>query len=120
MAKGATINLLPTVLNLAIYSGDGLRLRLIVKDSAQAPVPLGPLSISSQIRQTRADADPKATFGVDLTDEASGIAIISLTGEQTASLANFNGVWDVQWKPIDAEPRTILQGSLTCESDVTR
>src|SRR4051812_32716250 len=120
MAKGATINLLPTVLNLSIYSGDGLNLRLTVKDSGQVAVPLGPDSISSQIRQTRTDAAPKATFSVDLTNEAIGIVILSLTGEQTAALAQFNGVWDVQWQPAGSEPRTILQGSVTCETDVTR
>lgn len=120
MAKGATINLLPTVLNLSLYSGDGVRLRLTVKDSAAAPLPLGPGSITSQIRQTRADATPVATFDVDLTDEATGIVILSLTGEQTAALANFKGVWDVQWQPAETEPRTILQGNVTCETDVTR
>jgi hypothetical protein len=51
--------------------------------------------------------------------------MISLTGDQTASLMTvngnqFKGAWDVQWTPENVEPVTLLQGNVTCDEDVTR
>jgi hypothetical protein len=117
------ISLLPSQLDLDLYAGDGVALRLAVTDSSAQPMPLTG-AITAQVRKTRTDPDPAADWAADLADGVDGIVVISLTGDQTAALVNgsdkFAGVWDVQWQAIDAEPVTLIQGIVTCQSDVTR
>jgi hypothetical protein len=121
------INLSPQVLDLIFYAGDGANFRLLVKDSNGDPVPLTG-SINAQIRMARYAADPpNAEFNVDMTQADQGIIILSLTGEQTADLMEyqvntkkFSGVWDVQWTPDNSEPRTLVQGKVECNHDVSR
>ena len=120
------ISLLPETLDLKIYGGDGVRLRLVVTSPDGQPVNLTG-EIAAEIRESRINPTSKATFAVEITDAAGGIAYISLTGDQTAALhglpspiERFTGVWDVQWTPDGAEPVTILQGSVESSLDVTR
>jgi hypothetical protein len=117
------ISLLPTALDLELYAGDGVALRLAVTDTSQQPMQLTG-EITAQIRKARTDADSAADWAADLADGDNGIVIISLTGDQTAALMNgsdkFTGVWDVQWQATDAEPVTLIQGAVSCQSDVTR
>lgn len=72
-----------------------------------------------------ADDPPAAEFAADLADAATGVVLLKLTGAQTAALVNgsgapFAGVYDVQWHATGSEPVTLIQGGVTCESDVTR
>ena len=120
------ISLLPETLDLKIYGGDGVRLKLIVSNGVGDPINLAG-TIAAEIRESRVNPTAKATFAVDITDAAGGIAYISLTGAQTASLhgspnplERFTGVWDVQWTPQGDEPVTILQGAVESSLDVTR
>jgi hypothetical protein len=96
-----------------------------VRDTASPPQPLDLTGgVAAQIRQHRDDDDPLQSFTVDLTDGASGVVVLHLTGEQTAGLVNgagtFKGVYDVEWTPAGSEPVTLVQGEVTCELDVTR
>ncbi len=122
------IDLQPEVLDLQLYAGDGVEFRLICTDKAGAPVDLNG-TVKAQIRLTRLAADPPlATFNTNVTDAYLGIVVLSLTGAQTAALANdssasagkFNGVWDIQWTPSGKQPRTLCQGKVECVTDVTR
>lgn len=119
------IDLSPQVLDLKLYSGDGVRFRVIVTDKNNDPVPLTG-TMEAQIRDKRGETDTaEAEFSVDLTDAADGIAVFSLTGEQTRALTDqnektFKGVWDCQWTPSGSEPRTFCQGKVECDVDVTR
>lgn len=117
-----SINLEPQTLDLTLYAGDGVIFRLVVTDNDNQPVPLTG-TIDAQIRLTRTTADPPAAeFAVDLTDADTGIVLLSLTGEQTHTLASskkFSGVWDLQWTPVGAEPRSLVQGKVECVLDVT-
>jgi hypothetical protein len=121
----AKINLLPEVLDLALYAGDGVKLRLICKDGNGDPIDVNG-TIRAQIRQTRPDTDPLVSFAVNAVDAYLGIIVISLTGAQTQSLLNgsatgkFAGVWDVEWDSSGEEPRTLVQGSVECVADVSR
>lgn len=117
------IDLSPAVIDLVLYAGDGVSFRLVVKDGDEVPVPLTG-SMIAEIRVKRPDPDPaSAEFAIDLTDAADGIVRLSLTGEQTQALAptkDFKGVWDIQWTPDGAQPRTFCQGKVECGVDVSR
>ena len=123
-----TINLQPEVLDLILYAGDGVSFKMIITNGANAPIDISG-SISAQIRLQRLDPDPPVvSFGVNMVDAYQGIVRLSLTGDQTADLSQhpsakegkFLGVWDVQWTPSGAEPRTLCQGKIECGIDVTR
>lgn len=123
---GQTLNFRPTILNLLLYAGDGLSIKLTCKDKAGNPIDING-SITAQIRLDRIHPDdpPLASFTVSLVDAYLGIIALSLTGAQSLSLleegANkFTGVWDVQWTPDQLQIRTLVQGSVECVADVTR
>lgn len=119
-----TVDLTPQQLDLKLYSGDGVRLPVTITDKNDDPVDLTTGTIKVQIRLKRGiDTPAEAEFSVDLTDGVDGVAIISLTGTQTHDLApvkNFKGVWDFQWTASGAQPRTLIQGKVECDVDVTR
>ena len=126
----ANITLQPQILDLALYAGDGVAFRLICTDSVEAPVDVTG-TVEAQVRVDRVAPDePIVEFAADLTEAAEGIVGLSLTGEQTQQLAvhtsvkpgsgKFVGVWDVQWTPTGLEPRTLCQGKVECNADVTR
>ncbi len=125
MAQTPTVSLLPRTVNLALYSGDGASVRLVVRGSDKQPLALTG-AVTAQIRKNRTDLDATAVFDVDMTDAADGVIVISLTAEQTGDLTeygmgkNFTGVWDAQWSPDGAEPVTLVQGIVQCTADVTR
>jgi hypothetical protein len=120
VARTPVISVVPAARDLALYAGDGVTIRLNVSESGQ-PLPLTGV-VTAQVRPSRTSATA-VDFGVDMTEAATGIVRLSLTGDQTASLASggtFKGSWDVQWHAPGAEPRTILQGAVSCVLDVTR
>jgi len=123
MSTPEKIDLTPQELDLVLYAGDGVRFPLVVTDSSDAPVPLTG-TIRAQIRQKHSDVSPKANFDVDMTDADTGTAILTLSGEDTQALVTsdkkFKGIWDVEWTPSDAQPRTLLQGKVECDPDATR
>jgi hypothetical protein len=122
------IDLQPEVLNLKLYAGDGISLRLTCKDKAGAPIDVTG-GVEAHIRVNRTDAaDPLAEFAANLVDAYLGVVVLTLTGAQTQDLIDdptgsdgkFEGVWDVQWTPSGGQPRTLCQGTVECVSDVTR
>lgn len=121
-----TLSYVPQVLDLDIYAGDGPVFTLNVKDPAGDAIPLTG-TMKAQIRLVRHAPDPPdAEFEVDLTDGATGVAILKLTGTQTEALfalavagKNYQGVWDLEWTPEGSEPVTLCQGKVECSADVT-
>lgn len=122
------INVQPQVLNLALYAGDGISIRLNCTNGAGAPVDMNG-TVKAQIRLQPITEDPPIVeFDANLTDAYLGIVVLSLTGDQTTELSEhasstagkFVGVWDVEWDSADSEPRTLCQGRVECVSDVTR
>lgn len=127
MTPAPPIDLVPESLDLKLYGGDGVELRLTVTNTIGDPIPLTG-AINAQIRSTRSNNAALATFATDLTDGATGIVILSLTGDQTEALhgsittpsEHFSGVWDVQWTPQGGQPVTIVMGAVDSQLDVTR
>lgn len=120
------INLMPTLWDLRLYAGDGFTIKLACLDTAGAPIDITG-TVAAQIRADRVHPTdtPLASFAASLVDAYLGIITLSLTSAQTQNLlANgvekFTGVWDVQWTPVDKEPRTLIQGVVECVADVTR
>lgn len=124
------ISIQPPVLDLLLYSGDGISFKLICTNDAEPPEPVNITGeIEAQIRVDRLSEDPAIVeFSSDLTDAATGEIVLSLTGDQTDDLiadpsvvkGKFTGVWDVQWTATGEEPRTLCQGKVECLADVTR
>lgn len=113
----------PQVLDLVLYAGDGTSFSLTVTDPDAVPVNLTGTMIA-QIRVEReAEDPPSAEFTIDLTDAATGVAVLELTGVETHALITtaekFVGVWDVQWTPDGGEPITLCQGKVECFPDVS-
>jgi hypothetical protein len=124
----AQINVQPQVLDLALYAGDGVSFRLKCTTPAGAPIDVTG-TVRAQVRLERLADDPAIVeFAADSVDAYLGIVVLSLTGDQTQDLSDhpssvggkFTGVWDVQWTPAGAEPRTLCQGKVECVTDVTR
>jgi hypothetical protein len=124
----ASINLQPDVLDLSLYAGDGVDLRMVCTDSKGDELDLSG-AVDAQIRIDRLDqVDPIAVFSVNTVDAYEGVVVLSLTGDQTRALSQdpsskqgvFSGVWDVQWTKVGAEPRTLCQGKVECVADVSR
>jgi len=123
---GQTIDFRPTIMDLLLYAGDGVNLRLTCKDTAGDLIDISG-SVTAQIRVDRLHpADPPLVdFNVSLVDAYLGVIGLILTGEQTLSLlgegqSKFTGVWDVQWTPPELQVRTLVQGIVECVADVTR
>ena len=124
------LSIQPSVLDLALYAGDGVSFRLICTDNADPPQPVDLTGdIQAQIRVDRSSTgDPVATFSADMDGANIGEITLSLTGEQTADLMDgtgvvkgkFTGVWDIQWTQAGGQPRTLCQGKVECVADVTR
>jgi hypothetical protein len=116
------ISYVPQVLNLSFYSGDGGSFRIVAKDGNDAAINLTG-TMRAQVRKTRTSPDPPdAIFSINLDDAADGIAVITITGEQTQLLAptsKYSGVWDLEWTPVGAEPMTLCQGTVECKPDVS-
>jgi hypothetical protein len=120
----ATINIRPSVLDLMLYAGDGVEFRLICTDSGKAPVDVSG-TVKAHVRTDRSsESSPIVEFTVGTVDAYQGIIVLSLSGEQTQQLVEekdpFVGVWDVEWEPANAQPRTLCQGKVECVADVTR
>ncbi len=84
-------------------------------------------TVTSQVRATKASADPLLTFAVTLGNQADltdgrGAVLLKLTAVQTASvpLATVAGVYDVQFSEPDADVFTYLEGNVLFTEDVTR
>lgn len=118
MAK--KISRLPETLDLALYAGDGVAIRLTLTDSANQPISATG-AMTAQIRASHSAPDVAAEFNAAPEDNA---IVISLTGEQTQALVpgeeKFEGVWDLQWTPENGQPTTLVRGKVTCDADVSR
>ena len=110
-------------MDIEIYAGDGVSITLNAANPNGTAMNLTG-TVIAQIVNERTDAAPMVSFTVDTTNAATGKLVLSLTGAQTATLLSgnldpFRGFWDVQWTGSGAQPLTLLQGTVTCDLDVS-
>ena len=105
------------VSTVAVYGGDSLTLEYRFKDALDAAVDVSAYTFTAQWRSTPG-GDSSVAFTVDDTDAATGIIILSMTGEQTASMRS-GGYFDLQGT-AGSTVRTFVKGKTTFESGVTR
>jgi hypothetical protein len=122
--NASQISVTPQRVDLTVYAGDGVTLRLTAVDAETGNKLNLTGEIGAQVKAHRSDTEPITEFVVDTAKAADGILDLSLSGEQTAALlsesSRFQGSWDVQWLADGEQPRTLVQGYLTCDLDVTR
>lgn len=118
------VSVIPQRIDLAVYAGDGVALRLTAVDSKTGDSLDLAGEIGAQVKASRSDTEPITEFAVNTNQAADGVLDLSLSGQQTAALltdsSRFKGSWDVQWLADGEQPRTLVQGNLTCVLDVTR
>jgi hypothetical protein len=112
-----TVSLIPKSLSLDLYAGDGVELQLTVDAPDGSPFDLTDGELLAEIKAKRADDDARMMFNSAVD---GNVVTLNLTGAQTAELGAFRGAWDCQWTPAAGEPRTLVQGGVTCQLDVTR
>lgn len=113
------ISALPEPVNLALYAGDDITLRVTVTDADGDPVDLTGATVESHVRATAA-GPLAAAFESQIDDPASGVAFIHLTPDATAQLPA-RAVWDVQASFNDgANVTTLAAGTVTVAAQVTR
>jgi len=113
------IDLTPAILDLDLYAGDGEDFQIEFLDGTQEPIDVSNYIWTAQIRKTRT-SDVAADLTIDTTDASTGIITIHISAEVTRGLPRTNQ-WDLQCVASGgSDPRTILQGTVTCTQDVTR
>jgi hypothetical protein len=117
-------SLIPQTADIALYAGDGATLRLTATDTQTGdPIDLTGI-ITAQIRTSRTDPEAAADFAVDTAGATQGTIELTLTAAQTTLLrtnnGHYRGYWDLQHTPPGQQPRTLIQGTISCHLDVTR
>lgn len=106
----------PATYDVQAYRGDGYALAVHLEVGG-APADVGDgTEYAAQWRPTLA-SDTHEDF--EITPTGPGVLRLTLTGEQTTRMA-ITGRWDLEHRPTDGEPRTLLAGRVTITRDVTR
>jgi hypothetical protein len=115
----------PAVISAAlpVYRGDAWSktLRFWADEVGGTPIDLTAFgtSFTAQVRYSATTAS-FTPFTVDDTDAATGVLVLSLTGDQTGALMNSTYHFDVQATGGALSPRTIITGTLSVTKDVTQ
>lgn len=110
-----TVDARPTTVNLKLYAGDDLHLKIIVLGDDGNLVDLTGVFARAQIRATTEDTEVIAEF-VGTVDDA---VYLQLDADDTALLPE-DAVWDCQLSFADLTTATIAAGSVTTAKEVTR
>ena len=108
------IDLRPAKEDILAYAGDTLPIRVTVADPDGLLVGA---TWAAQVRKKRADTEAAATFVVEV--ESDTVVTLTLSSEDTQALAGFKGEWDCQVS-YNGTKRTVAQGAITIDYDVTR
>ena len=113
------IDVTPAILDLDLYAGDGTYFQVNFLDETGSTIDVSDLVWTAQIRKTRT-TDAASDLTIDMTDAAAGTITIYISAETTRGLAK-SSQWDLQsTSTARPDPQTFLQGTVTCEQDVTR
>jgi hypothetical protein len=117
-AAGApvTVVALPSTVNLELYQGDDFAVTLVVSNPDGTDADLTGCTAEAQIRATPADATVAATFTATV---AGNLVQLGLAHTDTATLAGAT-VWDCQLVQAAGQITTLVAGTVTITSEVTR
>lgn len=109
------VDLTPAILDLKLYGGDDTAVIIhIINKQTKAPLDVSDRIWAAQWRRKRA-ALTSVDLAVDDSGAASGTLIVHFPGTLDPL-----GVWDLEGTHATTGKDTILTGSVTIESDVTR
>lgn len=111
------VNARPNRVDLNIYAGDDMSVRITVNNSDGTPADLTGNTATAQIRATHTADDPLADF-TTLVDP-TGVVMLSLDAATTAVLPTW-AVWDCQIQAPLGQTTTIAAGSIRTAQEVTR
>lgn len=100
-----------------VYGNDTLTIEYRFRDGSNVPVDVSAYTFTSQWRASAAEP-ASIPFTVDQTNRAAGVVILSMTGEQTASMRR-GGVFDLKGT-AGATIRTFLRCTTNWTQGVTR
>ena len=107
--------------DLSIYQGDDFAAFVSVFDADGAPADITGYAATAQIRRDAADRSGAvvAALGVTITDPVTGALSLALGHDETAALRG-KYVWDLQVIAPGDIRTTLLAGTVTIQSEVTR
>ncbi len=110
------IDAVPPVLALRMYAGDDFHLRVDVYNKADRPVDLTGATAQAQIRF----ADEAASLVTEFITAVDGHSVhLHLAGTETATLPP-GAVWDLQITFPNLTVLTIVRGTITLTTEVTK
>ena len=131
----ATLDTTPAVVDVTHYGGDTLTIEMTVPAAVTAASP----DWSAQLRQARDSPSIDAEFTIIPPEVPGGLAYLVLDSATTSALVaggaivtrrregravtvvQYTGLYDCQVSDAGSDPvRTLIQGLLTIEMDVTR
>jgi hypothetical protein len=109
----------PATLDLTVYAGDGTDFQIEFVDENDQAIDVSTLTWTAQIRKTRT-SDEASDLEIKMDDASNGIITIHIPADVTRVLPK-SSQWDLQsTSETRTEPLTALQGTVTCNPDVTR
>ena len=109
--------------NLTAYRGDDFGVRLeFTNDSDGTAIPITGWEIFFTIKNKKTDTDDQAIIQKNVTaffDAPGGIALVTLTNLETANLHG-SYFYDFQYKDSAGAIQTIVSGTITFLTDITR
>ena len=112
--------MVPAKQDIKIMRGDTEILNIYLKNNAESPIDVTGDSFASQIRYTRDDASPAATFSIDIVDAPNGHIRLTLSSANSALLTVGPAFWDCQRTTAAGVRTTFISGKCTILADVTR
>lgn len=112
---------------LQMTRGDDVEFNVVVTDQAGDPVDLTGIDLRFTAKRDSGDGDDDAIIvkttgaGITVTDEAGGLATISIDAADTDELGvPASLTWDLQSTDEAAKVRTLAGGTLAISPDVSR
>jgi hypothetical protein len=121
MRKSNVVDMTPTKIDLHLYQGDDLLLRIGVFDADGAAIDLTGAIPSSQIRTTAEDPVVLAEFIALVSAVDKNVVELHLTSADSALLpTDAELAWDVQYVDVEDLTTTVAAGAVCVEPEVTR
>ena len=112
-------------INYCVYIGDTFKATLEIKQDNVA-VDVSTYSFKMQIRKCKDSStvihelSSPAVNGIDLTDGANGIIVLTISSNDTLNFAEQNAVYDIFWTDNLGEIKTISKGNFQIKERITK